>query len=66
MRILKVIAAVPLVLAVAGCGRSQPEAAVSASETKAGGATPTITAVRVSVRDVSASVQATPEGRPNP
>lgn len=51
--------AVPLLLVMAGCSRSEPEAAVSASETKAGSATLTVNTVRASVREVSASVQAT-------
>jgi multidrug efflux pump subunit AcrA (membrane-fusion protein) len=48
-----------LVLALAGCNRSQTDAAVSASETKAVATTLTVSTVRVSVRDVSAAVQAT-------
>lgn len=51
--------AAPLLLVLAGCGSSQPETGVSASEAKAVAVTPTVSAVRVMVREVSAAVQAT-------
>lgn len=57
---LPIFALVAALVFTAACGKSQPEAAVSAkSDTKAPSQTATVHATKVSVQEVSASVQAT-------
>ena len=59
MRVFPAVLMTAVLFAAGACGRKEPDTAEANAETKAPTATPTVSAVQVTVRDVSASVQAT-------